>query len=92
MELYYAPFSCSMAPRIVAAEAGIPLVFHQVELVAKTLTDGDASYLEVAPLGLVPVLRLDDGSLLTEVAAILQYLDDSRPESELAQAFGARTQ
>jgi glutathione S-transferase len=88
VELYYAPFSCSMAARIVAAEAGIPLEFRQVELFAKTLTESGASYLEISPLGIIPVLRLDDGSLLTEVSAVLQYLADARPESELAPRWG----
>ena len=88
MELYYAPLACSLAARIVAHEAGIPLALRQVEVFAKTVTETGASYLEVAPLGLVPVLRLDDGTLLTEVAAVVQYLADLRPAAGLAPPWG----
>jgi glutathione S-transferase len=55
---------------------------------AGTLTESGASYTDVAPLGLVPALRLDDGSLLTEVAAVVQYLADLRPASGLAPPWG----
>lgn len=94
MDLYYSPLSCSLAARIVAAEAELPLAFRQVELLSKRFTDGGVdgggdSYLAVAPLGLVPALRLPDGSLLTEIAAVLQYLADQRPALGLVPAFGA---
>ena len=88
MELYYAPLACSLAARIVAHEAAIPLALHQVEVFAKTLTETGASYVGVSPLGLVPALRLDDGSLLTEVSAVVQYLADLRPEAGLAPPWG----
>jgi glutathione S-transferase len=88
MELYYAPLACSLAARIVAHEAGIPLALRQVEVFAKSLTDTGASYLDVSPLGRVPVLRLADGSLLTEVSAIVQYLADLRPAAGLAPPWG----
>lgn len=91
MELYIIPLACSQAARIVAAEAGIPLVLHPVDRNTKGV-DGrrasEASYLEVSALGLVPALRLDDGSLLTEVTAVVQYLADQRPESGLAPPPG----
>jgi len=88
MELYCAPLACSLAARIVAYEAAIPLALHQVELFAGTLTETGASYADVSPLGLIPTLRLDDGSLLTEVSAVVQYLADLRPESGLAPPWG----
>jgi len=88
MELFYAPLACSLAVRVVAHEASIPLALHQVEVFAKTMTDTGASYVDVVPVGLVPALRLDDGSLLTEVSAITQYLADLRPERGLAPPWG----
>lgn len=91
MELYVIPLACSQAARIVAAEAGIALVLHQVDRNTKGVdgrSAGEASYLDVSALGLVPALRLDDGSLLTEVTAVVQYLADQRPESGLAPPAG----
>jgi glutathione S-transferase len=88
MELYYAPLACSLAARVVAAEAGVPIELKQIELYAKTLTDEGSRYVEVAPQGRVPALRLDDGSLLTEVSAVLQYLADRAPDARLAPPWG----
>lgn len=89
MELYYSPLACSMAARVVAAEAEVPLVVHQVELFDKLFTESGGDYLAIAPLGMVPALRLPDGSLLTEVAAVLQYLADRKPERGLAPPPGS---
>lgn len=88
MELYFAPLACSLAVRIVAHEAAVPLTLFQVEVFARTVTATGEPYGDVAPLGLVPALRLDDGSLLTEVAAIVQYVADLRPDSGLAPPWG----
>jgi glutathione S-transferase len=81
MDLYHAPLSCSFAVRVAAREASIDLALHQVEVFAKTLTATGADYLAIAPTGLVPTLRLDDGAILTEVTAILAYLEDLRPDA-----------
>lgn len=89
MELYFSPFACSQATHIAAREAGIPLDLRQVVLATKRTTDG-ADYLAVTPKGQVPVLRLDDGSLLTENPVILQYLAEQRPESGLLPPAGSR--
>jgi glutathione S-transferase len=73
MDLYFSPFASSLACRIVAHEAGIPLHLIHVKLPGRQLQDG-TSYENVAPKGHLPALRLDDGSLLTECSAILQAL------------------
>jgi len=52
MELFFAPLACSLVPRIVATEASIELVYRQVELFERRLTEGGRSYLEEAPYGL----------------------------------------
>lgn len=73
MKLYYAPGACSLAPHIVAREAGIDLDLVKVDLAAKR-TEAGEDYAAVNPKGSVPALSLDDGELLTENAVILQYL------------------
>lgn len=89
MELYFAPMACSIATRIALYEMGKgdEASFHRVALASKTLEDG-ADYYAINPKGQVPALRLDNGEILTENAAILQYVADLAPEAELAPAHG----
>ena len=87
VDLFFSPMACSLASRITAYEAGIHLNFIEVDPATKRTSDG-GDYLEIYPLGLVPALRLEDGSLLTENAAILQYLAASSPSSNLAPMSG----
>jgi glutathione S-transferase len=87
MKLYYAPGACSQSPHIVAREAGIELQLEKVDLKAKR-TESGRDYLEINPKGYVPALELDDGQVLTEGPAIVQYLADLRPEAQLAPAHG----
>lgn len=89
MELYYSPMACSLASHITLREAGLEATLTPVSLKTKT-TAGGADYLGVNQKGQVPTLRLDDGSLLTENAAVLQYLADRRPASGLLPAVGER--
>jgi glutathione S-transferase len=84
MELYFSPMACSLASRIALYEAGGDAGFIEVDPKTKRMLDG-ADYLKIYPLGLVPLLRLDDGSLLSENAAILQYIAARYPNAELAQ-------
>src|SRR5262245_41016922 len=83
MQLYFAPLACSLATRISLYEAGAPAQFVRVDTRAKRLEDGGDFY-AVNPLGQVPVLRTDDGALLTENTAVLQYVADRFPEAKLA--------
>ncbi len=89
MELYFAPLSCSMASRIALYEAGLDAKFFQVTLSTKTLSDG-RDYLQINPKGQVPALKLDDGDILTEGPAVLQYIADQVPAGKLAPAHGTR--
>ena len=87
MKLYYFPGACSIAPHIVAREAGIALDLEKVDLGSRRTATGE-DYLAVNPKGYVPALRLDDGSVLTEVSALIQYLADRAPASGLIPAAG----
>ena len=87
MKLYYSPGACSLSPHIVANEAGLAIDLEKVNL-AEHKTESGQDYMAVNPKGYVPALRLDDGSVLTEGPAIVQYLADQKPASGLAPAAG----
>jgi glutathione S-transferase len=83
MKLYFSPLACSLATRICLYEAAANVDICEVDAKTKKTAAGD-DYLAVYPLGLVPALRLDDGSLLTENAAILMYVATRFPAARLA--------
>lgn len=83
MDIYFSPLACSMASRIVVYEAGGDARFHRVDTKSGRTFDG-ADYLAINPKGLVPAIRTEDGEVLTENAAILQYLADRFPDAGLA--------
>lgn len=87
MELYYSPLACSMATRIALYELDAPARFVEVDPKTKRLPDG-SDYRALHPLGLVPLLRTDEGELLTENAAILQHVADHVGGGRLAPADG----
>jgi glutathione S-transferase len=87
MKLYYSPGACSMAPHIVANEAGTPIELVKVDIPNKKTEHGD-DFWQINPKGYVPALQLDDGSVLTEVGVICQYLADQKPESGLSAKAG----
>lgn len=87
MQLYFAPLACSLAARIALDEAGAKADFIQVNTQAKRTADG-ADFLAINPMGQVPVLRTDDGAVLTENSAVLQFIADRFPQAQLAPADG----
>jgi glutathione S-transferase len=87
MQLLHTPLTCSLSPLIVLNEAGLPFEVLHVDLAARRTADG-RDLRTIAPKGQVPVLLLDDGSVLTEGVAIIQYLADRVPERGLAPAAG----
>jgi len=87
MELYFSPLACSMASRIALYEAEAEAKFREVDPKTKRTLEGEDFY-AINPLGLVPTIRLDDGVVLTENAAILQYIADRSPEAGLAPPAG----
>jgi glutathione S-transferase len=82
VDLYFSALAGSLAARIALYEAGAEARFIEVDPETKRTTDG-SNFAAIFPLGLVPVLRLDDGSLLSENAAVLQYIANRFPESNL---------
>lgn len=88
MKLYYSPGACSLSPHIVASEAGIPVELEKVNLAEKK-TESGKDYMAINPKGYVPALALEDGSVLTEGPAIVQYLADQKPATQLAPAAGS---
>jgi glutathione S-transferase len=80
MKLYFSPLACSLATRIALYEAGAEAHYVQVD----RRTRSTASYRRVHPLGLVPALELEGGEILTENAAILQFVAGRYPAARLA--------
>lgn len=87
MKLYYSPGACSLSPHIALKEAGLAHTLEKVD-VRKKITASGVDYKTINPKGAVPALHLDDGSVLTEGAAIVQYLADLAPGKNLAPAAG----
>lgn len=87
MKLYYAPGACSLSPHIVLSESGADFETEKVDLKDKK-TAGGKDYGAINPKGQVPALVLDDGALLTEGPAIVQYVAD-RTNSGLAGPHGS---
>jgi glutathione S-transferase len=87
MKLYYAPGACSLSPHIVARELGIEIDLEKIDNKTKRTASG-ADYLTINPKGYVPVIELDDGQVLTEGPAIVQYLADQKPEAGLVPPAG----
>jgi glutathione S-transferase len=87
MKLYYSPGACSLSPHIVLNEAGLAFDAESVDLASKKTKSG-ADYKAINPKGAVPALQLDNGQVLTEVSAIVQYIADQRPATKLAPAAG----
>ncbi|HEY3785613.1 MAG TPA: glutathione transferase GstA [Steroidobacteraceae bacterium] len=86
MKLYVLPGACSLASAISLHEAGIPFELVKVDRLSKKAEGGD--YTQINPKGYVPALRLDDGQVLTENVAVLQYIADRQPAAKLAPPAG----
>ena len=87
MKLYYMPGACSLAPHIAFREAGLPFDLEKVDGATKKTANGE-DYTAINPKGAVPAIKLDDGQVLTEGAAIQQYIADKAPGKKLAPAAG----
>jgi glutathione S-transferase len=87
MKLYYLPGASSLFPHIVLVETG--LAFDAVKVDEHTkIFGGGGDYRSINPLGYVPALQLEDGTVLTETVAIAQYICDRVPTKDLAPPNG----
>lgn len=88
MKLYFSPGACSLSPHIALLEAGLVADYEQVDTKTKAMKSG-GDFRSINPKGSVPALQLDDGQILTEGAAVVQYIADRRPEAKLAPPAGS---
>jgi len=86
MKLYFSPGACSLSPHIILNEAGLPFEKVKVDTKTKSMDSGD--FRTINPLGYVPALQLDDGTIITEGPAIVQYIADKVPDKKLAPPNG----
>lgn len=91
MKLYYSPGACSLSPHIVALELGLPVTAVKADIRKKVLENGE-SFININPKGQVPTLQLEDGKILTEGVAIVQYLASLAPEKKMMPEGFARFQ
>lgn len=87
MKLYYAPGACSQAAHILLHETGIEHSSEKVDLRATTIASG-GDYLAINAKGAVPALELDDGEVLTENGAVMQYIGDQAGDERLLPKSG----
>ncbi|AUX93371.1 MULTISPECIES: glutathione transferase GstA [Mixta] len=90
MKLFSKAGACSLSPHIVLRECDLDFTQVNVDL-AKKVTERGEDYLQINPKGQVPALELDDGTLLTEGTAIVQYLADLKPDRQLLAPAGSLT-
>ena len=88
MDLYFSPLACSMATRVALYEAGAEANYLEVDSPTKKVLKDGSDFRTVNPIGLVPTLRTDEGVVLTENAAILQYVADRFPQSGIGATAG----
>lgn len=87
MKLFFSPAACSLSPHITLRESGLPFELVRIDMVNRKTADG-ADYLKINPKGQVPALQLDDGQIITEGPAIVQYVADQAPAKKLIPAAG----
>jgi len=87
MKLYYKAGACSLAPHLILRESGLPYELEAVDLRTKKTVSG-ANYLDINPRGAVPALEIEPGVVITQNAAILQYIGDHSDVAAFKPAYG----
>jgi glutathione S-transferase len=83
LKLFYKAGACSLASHIALQESGLPFEIEAVDLKTKLSASG-ADFTALNAKGYVPALLLDNGDVLTEGPAIMQYIADQAPARHLA--------
>lgn len=87
MKLYYAPWACSFADHIALIEAGFTFDIERVDLKTKVTAAG-RDFRTICAKGYVPALVLDNGDLLTENVAVLDWIANEYPALGVVGALG----
>ena len=87
MKLYYFPGACSAASHIMLRETGQNFELEAVDMETGK-TESGKTFTDVNPKGQVPALELESGVVLTEGAALLQFIADSAPDKAFSPAVG----
>lgn len=87
MKLYLTPGACSLADHIALTEAGIDVETIKVDLQTRRTEHGD-DFIAVNPKGYVPALVFDNGEVLTENVAILDWVAGEAPHLTPEGRFG----
>ncbi|WP_428946037.1 glutathione transferase GstA [Pantoea sp. FN060301] len=90
MKLYFKAGACSLSPHIVLHESGLDFTVVSVDLKTKR-TEQNEDFITLNAKGKVPALALDDGTVLTETVAIVQYIADRKPDRQLLAPTGCLT-
>ena len=85
LTLYYAPQTRATGVRILLEELGADYDLHVMNI--RRAEQRTPDFLAINPLGKVPTI-VHDGAVVTEQAAIYQYLADAFPERGVAPAIG----
>ena len=89
MKLFYVPGVCSLSPHIILREMGAQFELDKVDRNTKISQSG-VNYSQLNAKSYVPALQLDDGTLLTEGAAIAMYLADQSGGEKIAPKAGTK--
>lgn len=87
MKLYYLKGACSLASYISLCEIGAKFDAVEIDRATKKTSDGE-DFNQINSKGYAPTLKLDNGQVLTENVAVLQYIADLKPEAKLAPPAG----
>ena len=85
--LYWYKNTGALAPHILLEEISAEHELQRIDMGKGEHTA--AEYLEINPRGQIPAMALEDGTIITESAAISLHLADQHPEAVLLPAIGS---